>query len=59
MNIEVKISIKPIDYLESMRILEKRVQDVSDGKKDDCAGLIRTSSKESAVLILLRSISGF
>ena len=31
----------------------------SDGKKDDCAGLIRTSSKESAVLILLRSISGF
>ena len=28
MNIEVKNSIKPIDYAKSMKILEKRVQDV-------------------------------
>ena len=33
MNIEVKSSIKPVDYLESMDILENRVLDVIDGKK--------------------------
>ena len=33
MNIEVKISKKPIDYIESMNVLEKRVQDVASGKK--------------------------
>ena len=35
MNIEVKNSIKPVDYIESMKILEKRVQDVLLGKKDE------------------------
>ena len=35
MNIEVKNSIKSIDYLESMKILENRVYDVSLGKKDE------------------------
>jgi len=33
MNIEVKNSIKPVDYRASMRILEKRVDDVFLGKK--------------------------
>ena len=35
MNIEVKYSKKPVDYIESMKILEKRVQDVFQGKKDE------------------------
>ena len=35
MNIEVKISRKPIDYIESLKILEKRVLDVFSGKKDE------------------------
>ena len=35
MNIEVKNTIKPINYAESMKILEKRVQDVLSGKKDE------------------------
>ena len=35
MNIEVKNSIKPIDYTRSMKILEKRVQDVLFGKKKE------------------------
>ena len=35
MNIEVKNSVKPVDYLESMKILEKRVEDVSSGKKGE------------------------
>ena len=32
---EVKISVKPLDYIESMKILEKRVKDVSLGKKSE------------------------
>jgi len=35
MNIEVKISVKPIDYIKSMHILEQRVLDVSLGIKDE------------------------
>ena len=35
MDIEVKSSVKPIDYLESIKILEKRVHDVFLGKKDE------------------------
>ena len=35
MNMEVKISVKPVDYIKSMEILEKRVNDVHDGKKDE------------------------
>jgi lipoyl(octanoyl) transferase len=32
---EVKNSVKPLDYIESMKILEKRVKDVSLGKKSE------------------------
>jgi len=35
MNIEVKNSTKSVDYNKSMKILEKRVQDVYAGKKDE------------------------
>ena len=35
MNIEVKISVKPIDYIKSVNILEQRVHDVSLGKKGE------------------------
>ena len=35
MNIKVKISVKPIDYIKSVNILEQRVRDVSLGKKDE------------------------
>jgi len=35
MNIEVKKSVKSIDYAESMKILERRVDDVFLGKKDE------------------------
>ena len=32
MNIEVENSIKPVDYIESIKILEQRVKDVLLGK---------------------------
>ena len=35
MNIDVKISVKPIDYIKSVNILEKRVMNVLQGKKDE------------------------
>ena len=35
MKIEVKNTIKPIDYKDSIKILEKRVEDVILGKKDE------------------------
>ena len=35
MDIKVKISAKPIDYIKSVNILEKRVIDVLQGKKDE------------------------
>jgi len=35
MNMEVKNTTKPIDYAESMRFLEKRVQDVMSNKKEE------------------------
>ena len=35
MTIEVKNSIKPVDYLDSIKILEKRVDDVFLGKKEE------------------------
>ena len=35
MNIEVKNSIKPVDYHDSMKILENRVRKVYEGKKSE------------------------
>ena len=35
MNIEVKNSVKPVDYIKSTKILEQRVKDVFIGKKNE------------------------
>ena len=40
MNIQVKNTIKPIDYLKSIKILEKRANDVLLGKKDEFLWII-------------------
>ena len=58
MNIEVKNSIKTVDYNDSMKILERRVKDVFLGKKDELLWILEhktvytagTSSKEEDVL---------
>ena len=48
MNIEVKSSAKPIDYLESIKILEKRVHDVFLGKKDEFLWILEHNSVYTA-----------
>jgi len=48
MNIEVKNSQKPVDYHESMKILEQRVQDVYSGKKKEFLWIIEHSSVYTA-----------
>ena len=48
MNIEVKNSIKSIDYIESMKVLEDRVQDVFDGKKGELLWLLEHKSVYTA-----------
>ena len=58
MNIEVKNTVKPVDYAKSMRILEQRVQDVLLDKKDEFLWIIAhtpvytagTSSKDIDLL---------
>ena len=48
MNIEVKNSIKPIDYLESMKILEQRAKDVFLDKKDELLWIMEHKSVYTA-----------
>ncbi len=48
MNIEVKNSIKLIDYDESMKILEKRVLDVSLGTKNELLWILEHNSVYTA-----------
>ena len=48
MNIEVKNSVKPIDYIESMKVLEQRVHDVFLGKKDELLWIIEHKPVYSA-----------
>tara|TARA_B100001123_G_scaffold362137_1_gene419083 strand:- start:61 stop:678 length:618 start_codon:yes stop_codon:yes gene_type:complete len=58
MTIEVKNTEKPVDYDKSMKILEQRVRDVSEGKKDELLWIIEhnpvytagTSSKNEDLL---------
>ncbi len=58
MNIEVKITKKPIDYIKSLKMLEKRVDDVFQGKKDELLWILEhktvftagTSSNESDLI---------
>ena len=44
MNIEVKNSVKPVDYTKSMKILEKRVHDVFLGRKDEFLWIVEHNS---------------
>ena len=48
MNIEVKNSIKPVDYTESMKILEKRVEDVYLDKKDELLWILEHNTVYTA-----------
>jgi len=48
MNIEVKNSIKSIDYLQSIKVLEKRVHDVFLGKKDEFLWVLEHNSVYTA-----------
>ena len=58
MNIEVKNSLKLVDYTDSMKVLEKRVDDVLLGKKDELVWILEhdnvytggTSSKNEDLL---------
>ena len=48
MSIEVKNSVKPVDYVKSMSILEQRVQDVLLDKKDEFLWIIEHSQVYTA-----------
>jgi len=48
MNIDVKNSVKPIDYLRSIKILEKRAHDVFLGKKDELLWVLEHNSVYTA-----------
>ena len=58
MNIDVKISVKPIDYIKSVNILEQRAYEVSIGKKEELLWVLEhnhvytagTSSKNEDLL---------
>ena len=58
MNIEVKNSVKPVEYTESMKILDSRVNDVISGKKNELLWILEhntvctagTSSTETDLL---------
>ena len=48
MNIEVKNSIKPVDYIDSMKILEKRVDDVFSSRKDELLWILEHNTVYTA-----------
>ena len=48
MNIEVKNSVKLVDYIESMQILEKRVKDVLLGKSDELLWILEHNTVYTA-----------
>ena len=48
MNIEVKSSVKPVDYIDSMKILEKRVENVFLGKKDELLWILEHNTVYTA-----------
>ena len=48
MYIEVKNSVKPIDYVKSMKILEKRAHDVFLGNKDEFLWIVEHKSVYTA-----------
>jgi len=48
MNIEVKNSVKPVDYSVSMKILERRVEDVLLGKKNELLWILEHNTVYTA-----------
>ena len=48
MNIEVKKSVKPVDYIDSIKILEKRVMDVFEGKKNELLWILEHNTVYTA-----------
>ena len=48
MNIEVKNSVKPVDYVDSMKLLEKRVNDVFLDKKEELLWILEHSTVYTA-----------
>ena len=48
MSIEVKNSVKPVDYTKSMKILERRVHDVFLGKKNEFLWIVEHNSVYTA-----------
>ena len=48
MKIEVKNRIKPVDYIDSMKILEKRVNDVFSSKKDELLWILEHNTVYTA-----------
>ena len=48
MDIEVKNSVKPVDYNESMKILEKRVENVLLGKKNELLWILEHTTVYTA-----------
>ncbi len=48
MNMEVKNSIKPVDYIDSIKILEKRVNDVFLGKKTELLWILEHNTVYTA-----------
>ena len=48
MKIEVKNSVKPVDYIKSMKILDKRVDDILLGKKGELLWVVEHNSVYTA-----------
>ena len=48
MGIEVKNSVKPVDYNKSIKILEKRVQRILSGQKDELLWILEHKSVYTA-----------
>ena len=48
MNIEVKNSVKPVDYSKSMKILERRVEDILLGKKNELLWILEHNTVYTA-----------
>ena len=48
MSIEVKNSVKPVDYIESMKTLETRVEDVLSGRKNELLWILEHNTVYTA-----------
>ena len=48
MNIEVKNSVKPVDYNKSMEILERRVEDILLGRKNELLWILEHNTVYTA-----------